>query len=120
MGYQETSIELMFSDGIRQEADFLLQKLYCGMNNQNDLIAAVKERPYTGSGIFILSELERAGYLKRNEGNKKILNFTDKGQEYVASIQKKKKKDVILTDLFKKEEVKLGKLERKLAPAVKD
>ena len=38
----------------------------------------------------------------------------------VKQSQKKKKKDVILTDLFKKEEVKLGKLERKLAPAVKD
>lgn len=118
MSYQKTNIELMFSDGIRREADSILQKLYGGMNNQIDLVSSVKERPYTNSGAFIISELERAGYVKRNEENRKLLGLSEKGKAYAERIMTMPKKEVIVVDLFghkeKKEEIKVGKLEKAL------
>lgn len=120
MNYQEENIELMFSDGIRREADFLLQKVYGGMNNQSDLVAAAKESPYTDSGVFILSELERAGYVNRNKENRKLFGLSEKGKVYIKKIQEMPKKEVIVVPFFdpfkgRKNEIKPGKLERELA-----
>ncbi len=100
--YQETNIDLMFSDGIKQEAIFFLLGVYVGIRDYNGLA----DLSDTKSGVFLISELERADYLKRGKDKNRSLELTEKGIKYLIS------KKFILEE--KEEEIKLGKLERQL------
>ncbi len=103
MNYQETDIELMFSEGIKQEAKLFLLGVYVGIKDYNGL-ANLSD---TKSGVFLIRELERAGYLQRGNARNRPLELTNKGREYLIS------RRFILEE--GKEDVKPGRLERELA-----
>lgn len=99
MDYQN-NIDLIFNDGLKREALLILNGAYAGKNNSKEL------SELSGSGTFLLSELERTGYIQKNNGH---LNLTNKGKDYVENIKRMPKQEVIVLNL--KEEKKELKLE---------
>jgi hypothetical protein len=95
------NIDLMFSDGIKKEAILILKGIYKGITNYQD----ISEISPTKSGIFLISELERIGYIKRN-GPERTFELCEKGLDYLVSKKLiEQKKENVQTNTLEKEAV---------------
>ena len=72
-------IEFMFNEGMKKEAVLILEGIYNGIKNYQE----VSDMSPTKSSIFLIVELENANYIKRNAG--KTFELCEKGLTYLIS-----------------------------------